>query len=266
LYNIDVQIGEPWIRYGFLTTDFPVHEHLVWEFHAAAGGEACFLQGGRRDSLVAAQLVLSAPGQAHGIEVVGTFSFQYIRYDPDPADVAVLESLRRRQEAGGPLGIGRSGLERLAAVRRKLESGNASLRTSAILQFRAWLYELDGDPPGGGATVRPGGETDGTADPIVRTVAFMRAHLDRRLGLDELAGLAGLERSHYCRRFKRQTGLPPLAWFQRARIEAAGYLLADPDIPLAEIARRFAFADEFHFSKAFRAWSGLPPGRYRSRL
>jgi AraC-like DNA-binding protein len=266
LYNIDVQIGEPWIRYGFLTTGFPVHEHLVWEFHAAAGGEARFMQSGRCDPICAAQLTLSAPGQAHGIDVDGTFLFQYIRYDPEPADLGVLESLLRRQEAGGPLRIGSAGLDQLAGVRRKLESGNASLRVSAMLQFRAWLYGLDGDLPSGGSAAAHEGETGGNHDAIGRTVAYMRAHLDRRLGLDELAALAGLERSHYCRRFKRQTGLPPLAWFQKARIEAAGYLLADPDIPLAEIARRFAFADEFHFSKAFRAWNGQPPGRYRSRL
>jgi AraC-like DNA-binding protein len=248
----------PWIRYGFLTADFRSHEHLVWEFHVGFGGRAVFVQEGREDVLEEGSLVVSAPGQAHAIRVANSFMFHYIRLDPHPEDVALLAELRSGQKIHGPLKMGKSGLETLVAIRRKLDSDQARSRISAELRFRSWLYELDYEEGDGGSETR--------GDGIDRALAFMRQNLDRRLGLDELATLAGMDRAYFCRRFHRRMGRPPLAWFQAARIEAASFLLADNQLSLAEVARRFAFCDEFHFSKVFRSHMGMPPGQFRSRI
>lgn len=49
----------------------------------------------------------------------------------------------------------------------------------------------------------------------------------------------------------------------RARLEAAQRLLADPALTLAEIAFRVGFADLATFSRAFKRWTGKPPGQWR---
>ena len=47
--------------------------------------------------------------------------------------------------------------------------------------------------------------------------------------------------------------------------EKARNMLADKDIPIENIATSLGFSDTSNFSKAFKGWSGLTPGRYREQ-
>jgi AraC-like DNA-binding protein len=49
----------------------------------------------------------------------------------------------------------------------------------------------------------------------------------------------------------------------RARLDVARGLLADPTLSLAEVAFRLGFADLATFSRAFKRWTGVPPGQWR---
>jgi AraC-like DNA-binding protein len=65
--------------------------------------------------------------------------------------------------------------------------------------------------------------------------------------------------------FRREVGLPPksigrLARFDRARDHLAG----GKPITLAEIAARCGYADQAHFNREFRAFSGRTPTQWRS--
>ena len=50
-------------------------------------------------------------------------------------------------------------------------------------------------------------------------------------------------------------------WRARARI-----LLEQRDLPIGEIALQLGYFDACHFSRAFRARTGLSPRQYRARL
>ncbi|MDB4940704.1 MAG: Transcriptional regulator, AraC family [Labilithrix sp.] len=50
-----------------------------------------------------------------------------------------------------------------------------------------------------------------------------------------------------------------------ARERAARRLLDDRALPLTEVAFRAGFADLASFSRAFKRWTGMPPGAYRRR-
>ncbi|HEY8089844.1 MAG TPA: helix-turn-helix domain-containing protein [Polyangiaceae bacterium] len=49
----------------------------------------------------------------------------------------------------------------------------------------------------------------------------------------------------------------------RARLDRARRLLADPSVTLTDAAYRLGFADLATFSRAFRRWTGKPPGQWR---
>jgi AraC-like DNA-binding protein len=48
------------------------------------------------------------------------------------------------------------------------------------------------------------------------------------------------------------------------RYSLAAQLLRDTRLPLADIAAAMHYADETAFSRAFRGWAGVPPGRWRA--
>jgi AraC-like DNA-binding protein len=49
----------------------------------------------------------------------------------------------------------------------------------------------------------------------------------------------------------------------RARLQLARRLLADARVTLTDVAYRVGFADLATFSRAFKRWTGLPPGQWR---
>jgi len=50
------------------------------------------------------------------------------------------------------------------------------------------------------------------------------------------------------------------------RFDLVTKLLEDPHVPIASIASKAGFALHSGFSRAFTAWTGMPPSQYRSQL
>jgi AraC family transcriptional regulator len=92
---------------------------------------------------------------------------------------------------------------------------------------------------------------------------YLREHLADNVGLLELANIAQLSRSHFCRAFRVSTGLSPHQWLVIARIEKAKELLVSDKLPIAEIAFLTGFADQAHLSRHFSRIVGSSPGAWR---
>ncbi len=105
---------------------------------------------------------------------------------------------------------------------------------------------------------------DETNDPRFARVS---SHIDRHLGEDlsvqDLALVAGCSVSAVQALFKKYAGLSPGEFVTRRRMQAAEQALLASDLPLKAIAERLGFADDRHFSTAFRRFHGMPPGRFR---
>jgi AraC-like DNA-binding protein len=91
-----------------------------------------------------------------------------------------------------------------------------------------------------------------------RVAAYVREHGQERLTVDELAAAAGCSRSFLTHRFGPQFGCTLRQYVQRARMRQAQVLL-QKGCSVKETAYRLGFCDQFHFSKAYKAWSGRPP-------
>jgi AraC-like DNA-binding protein len=55
------------------------------------------------------------------------------------------------------------------------------------------------------------------------------------------------------------------SYLNRLRIEKASHMLLDTDLSLSDIAGSCGFEDQSWFSKTFKAFTGVSPGKYRSR-
>ena len=84
--------------------------------------------------------------------------------------------------------------------------------------------------------------------------------------LSELARSVDRDPAHVAATFKRVYGQSMGATLRRLRLEQARTcLLDDPACALSEIALRFGFADQSHFTRQFRQLFGVAPGLYRGR-
>jgi len=61
-------------------------------------------------------------------------------------------------------------------------------------------------------------------------------------------------------------GMSPKAWLAEHLLQRALHLLADTDLPLAEVVARCSFTDRSHLAKRFRQRFGCSPARFRRRM
>jgi AraC family transcriptional regulator len=80
-----------------------------------------------------------------------------------------------------------------------------------------------------------------------------------------LAGEAGVNRSHFVRRFHVHMGCTVAEYVRRLRIEWACSELRRPDGPLlSQLALDAGFADQPHFTRSFRRVTGMTPAAFRA--
>ncbi|MER7407928.1 DJ-1/PfpI family protein [Streptomyces sp. NPDC000070] len=122
---------------------------------------------------------------------------------------------------------------------------------------------------------RPGGQSQFSValwsrqpatDPVRAAVTAIHADPGARHDIAGLAARAGLSPRHLQRRFTAELGVPPAAYVERARVEAAQRALAEGDEPVEAIARRYGFATAETLRRTFHRRLGVAPSDYRARF
>ena len=99
---------------------------------------------------------------------------------------------------------------------------------------------------------------------MCRVLEYIEANLDAELTLAELAAIACLSPCHFSRSFKKAVGVGPQRHTVQRRIERAKALLRRGEANLANVAAATGFADQSHFTAAFRRETGTTPGCFRA--
>jgi AraC family transcriptional regulator len=96
--------------------------------------------------------------------------------------------------------------------------------------------------------------------------AMLHALYAEPLRMQDIAAAVGVHPAHLARAFRAYFGVPPSAYVRRRRLEWAASQLVCGEAPLATVALEAGFADQSHFTRAFRRHTGLTPDRYRRML
>jgi AraC-type DNA-binding domain-containing proteins len=94
---------------------------------------------------------------------------------------------------------------------------------------------------------------------------FIMENYTRKISLKEIADMAGLSPPYFSTIFKEEMGENLSKYLNRLRVEKAGRLLLETDMSLSEIAACCCFEDQSWFSKIFKAFTGISPGKYRNQ-
>lgn len=102
------------------------------------------------------------------------------------------------------------------------------------------------------------------ADPFSRSILLIKENSGTPT-IDELARVAGMSRTAYVKRFRRELGTSPRQFILRDRLRTARRLLISTDMPVVAVSEECGFFDLSHFVKAFRRECGMSPTEYRRR-
>ncbi len=82
--------------------------------------------------------------------------------------------------------------------------------------------------------------------------------------ISEIAAAVNAHPVQLARSFRAHWGLSPGEYLRKIRLDWAAAQLSTTDRPLAEVAASAGFADQSHFTTAFRRLMGVTPGAYRA--
>ena len=89
-----------------------------------------------------------------------------------------------------------------------------------------------------------------------------RAYTERELSVAGLAAVCGMSPEYFRAIFRQKFGVSPLRYIQDLRISRAKELLATGMYTVTEAALRSGYTDMSHFSRVFKAASGVSPVQY----
>lgn len=100
---------------------------------------------------------------------------------------------------------------------------------------------------------------------LTPAIQLVTSAYERRIRAGELADACGLSVSQLQREFRRLFRMSPSDYILRTRLLVARRMLERSAATVGEVAVACGFYDQSHFTKAFKAHTGLPPQVYRRR-
>lgn len=91
---------------------------------------------------------------------------------------------------------------------------------------------------------------------------FMENNFSRNISSLEIAQAVGVSASHLRSLFKKEYGVSLIQQLNSIRIQQAKTLLSSGMFTLAEIATACGFQNEYYFSRVFKQFVGISPGKY----
>jgi AraC-like DNA-binding protein len=129
---------------------------------------------------------------------------------------------------------------------------------------REILYRLMQGPQAG--LLRQIARSDSRLSKIRRALAWINAHFDQRLCIEDVAGVAGMSLATFHRHFKAATAMSPLQYQKMIRLQQARRLLVIENGEVTKVAYSVGYESASQFSREYARQFGSPPARDAARL
>lgn len=256
-----------------------LHWHDELEFLLVTEGRASFRVDANDYELNAGEAIFVNSGLLHSGSVVGDepCSFVAVVFHPslfgngsidylfDQYIVPIIQEtlrlpvhLRRRSEPETEL------LDTLY----RMAKANRDKRLASEMEIKGLLFYclsrmlVLSEPTSG-----PRREQDGyRIERLKAVIAHIERHYAEPITLQQLAGIACMSESYFCRFFKKITTKSPVEYMNGYRVQQAAARLRSTDDKMMEIALDVGFNSLSYFNVVFRGRYGCTPSEYRKRL
>ncbi len=100
---------------------------------------------------------------------------------------------------------------------------------------------------------------------LERMLSFMKASLETRLSLADIAAAGFVSQREAARLFEKYLSSSPMKYFLSLRLEEAKRLLEDRSLSIGQVSQLTGFESISHFSTCFRKRYAASPSEYRMR-
>ena len=101
---------------------------------------------------------------------------------------------------------------------------------------------------------------------VQRVQAYIDDNVSKKLSLGMVASIFGYSQNYLSSLFSRYASMSFVDYVNKAKVEKAKQLLADPNALVYEVASSLGFESPFYFSKVFKKETGLSPTVWQGRL
>jgi len=136
----------------------------------------------------------------------------------------------------------------------KATYGYQHLASGVCIQLMAELHAIKSG----------GSNLDNLNSMISRAKSMMYKNINGSIDLLEIASNLGVSYSKFRIDFKKQTGVSPLQYYLRLKIEKSKELLLNSKKSQKEIAFELGFESEVYFNRLFKRKTGWAPGKFRN--
>lgn len=99
---------------------------------------------------------------------------------------------------------------------------------------------------------------------VEQAMRWLNLEYSKPISIEDMARSLGYHRTYLSKIFKQSTGLPPMGYLLKIRMERAKELLQE-QLTVEQVASSVGYPDALYFSKQFKKWHGCTPTEYRSR-
>jgi AraC family L-rhamnose operon transcriptional activator RhaR len=259
----------------------PVHTHSFVEVAVVMGGSGVHVSLAGRQQLRVGDVLLLRPGVWHGYEDCRAldlynccFSTELLLRElvwtrEDPQLGHLLWTGPYAEQRRGILGAHLTGdafaqavehldgLGRLRLCPAETHRGDIVGRLSLFLSGLARVVAENDHVVTGAVRIHPA---------VLDAMRMMEARPAYGWTLTELAAGLHLAPGYLVRVFKSATGLPPMAYLGRHRVELAAARLLHTDQPINRIGESVGWPDQNYFARRFKSHYGLSASTYRARF
>ncbi|MFD2613312.1 AraC family transcriptional regulator [Paenibacillus gansuensis] len=100
---------------------------------------------------------------------------------------------------------------------------------------------------------------------VEQAIRWITLQYYQPISIENMAKTLGYHRTHLSKMFKQYTGLSPMNYLLKVRMERAQKLLGER-LTIDQVASSVGFTDPLYFSKQFKKWNGCSPSEYRASL
>jgi AraC-like DNA-binding protein len=245
------------VQAQFATHTFPLHAHAEFVIGTVVRGAKRSRVGFKDMEIRPGMLTLFNPYEEHtsaGITGDWMFTGFYPSWDLISHWFGDLGGDPNQIRFSHPICGDASGAARIQALHRVLAGAASPLEAeNELLETLVYFLARHGTLLANGREAAEPG--------ICRARDRLDGDLSGQIGLAELAAIAGLPTVKLLRGFRRAFGCTPHVYSTARRLAAAKRALADGDT-ISDVAARFGFCDQSHFTRVFHRWTGTSPGKF----